>query len=517
MVAPGRVLTCAHVVEDLGTVRVVPDRGASVEAGGVVPDVVEATVVARSPKRDESSGSVFWPFPDLALVEWDGWNAHVCAPLVGEDPVQTAQLHAWGFARREDAVTPVGSPASFVYVGVDGDGYLSLKAGAAPPGLSGAPLVCPVRRGVVAVMSVSRDPSDDRGGWASPVAALAGGELAGPGRDILELNRATAWRSRDAWALVLPVPGAQERVGRPWDDAMVDPAGGQPSAMLRAEFMVVPYLFRDEALAVIRAWCGGPERFSIRYIEAAGGAGKTRFAFQACRAQQALGWVAGLEQDTDRGVDTLGVPRLLVVDYVEERDAPALAQRLAALHRSSTVMAPVRVLLLARPATSALPGHVLQPLQEVASGAALSALDAATAASSATGELTLDQRQELFLQGLAAFGRTWHGESWTQPVTSIVLTGDRYARPLDVLFAAFDAALSGPGWQTGARLPVERALDHEVHHWTKRMPGFDPHLLSQCVALATLAGANDDAQAHDLLDLIPALTGVPSARQVIHT
>ena len=523
LVAPGWVLTCAHVVEGLEALRVVPDRGAGLETDHTVPQSVDATVVARSPARDQSSDSAFWPFPDLALVKLSDWSAHVCAPLVGQEPVQEAQPHAWGFARREDDVPAVGSPASFVFVGVEDEGYLSLKAGAAAPGLSGAPLVCPAHRGVVAVMSVSRAPREDRGGWASPVAALseqdtAGEELARHGQRVLTLNRDAAWRTRDIWARVLPVPGARDLLERPWDEAVISPSHTEPSTMLRAEYTVVPYLFREKDLAEVHAWCAGPERLSIRYLQAAGGAGKTRFAIQACQAQEARGWVAGLEPVTDLGVDTLSVPRLLVVDYVEERDAPALAGRLALLHRSSTVMAPVRVLLLARPPTSTLYGHVLQPLREVATGAALSALDAAATASAA-GALTLDQRGELFHQALAAFGRTWHGPSWTPPVTGVLLADERYSRPLDVLFEAFDAALSGPGWRPGARPPVERALAHEVHHWTKRMPGFDAHLLSRCVALATLAGARDDAQSHDLLDLVPTLSGESAApaRRAVHT
>ncbi|MGH3933149.1 MAG: S1 family peptidase, partial [Pseudonocardiaceae bacterium] len=192
LVAPGWVLTCAHVVEGLETVRVVPDRDAAA-ADEAAPPWVQARVRARSEARDVSSASAFWPFPDLALLELDSWIHHVCAPLTRNKPVHPGEPHAWGFGSREQDVASPGSAASFHYVGVDGDGYLQLRSGDAPRGLSGAPLVCPQSRAVTGLMSVSRNPDDARGGWASPVVALEGGpgvpqELARLGREVLDRN-----------------------------------------------------------------------------------------------------------------------------------------------------------------------------------------------------------------------------------------------------------------------------------------------------------------------------------------
>ncbi|MGH3797093.1 MAG: S1 family peptidase [Pseudonocardiaceae bacterium] len=307
LVAPGWVLTCAHVVEGLDVVRVLPDRGAAAH-GGEMPPWVRAQVRARSDAPRASSQSAFWPFPDLALLELDGWTGHVCAPLTTDEPVRAGEPHAWGFGRREEGVDTPGTAASFGYVGVDGDGYLQLKAGDAPPGLSGAPLVCPQRRAVVGLMSVSRRTEDARGGWASPVTGLIGGpgvpdELARFGRDVLARNRDACWRHRTAWNAALPIPGAESLADRPWDGAEVDPESDQPSAMLRAEFRVVPYRFRDADLTDVLTWCDGKARLAVSYLDAAGGAGKTRFAIEACLAAQARGWVAGMLPKWDRGGD----------------------------------------------------------------------------------------------------------------------------------------------------------------------------------------------------------------------
>src|SRR5712692_2062316 len=150
-VAPGWVLTCAHVVYDtarsaeIADVVVVPDSSVG---SGPLP----ATVVSRS---SPGAGAALWPFPDLALVRLSTPCAHPCAWLDARDPGGDAECTSWGHARRETGVDPVGSPASFGFEGVEGDGYLKLKAGEAAAGLSGAPLVCPVRRGVVGVVTAT--------------------------------------------------------------------------------------------------------------------------------------------------------------------------------------------------------------------------------------------------------------------------------------------------------------------------------------------------------------------------
>lgn len=85
---------------------------------------VPATVVARSiPGR----GRELWPFPDLALLRLDHELVHPCALLDGNDPLGTEECAAWGHSRRETGRDPVGSPASFVFKGVEGDGFLKLS------------------------------------------------------------------------------------------------------------------------------------------------------------------------------------------------------------------------------------------------------------------------------------------------------------------------------------------------------------------------------------------------------
>ena len=327
-------------------------------------------------------------------------------------------------------------------------------------------------------------------------------ELAQLGRQVLARNRDVCWRYRNAWHSALPIAGAERLVDRPWDGTEVDPACAQPSVMLRAEFRVVPYCFRETELRAFLDWCEARPRMAVSYLEAFGGAGKTRFAIEACLAVQARGWLAGLLPKQDRGADDVSLPRLLIVDYVEERAAVGLAERLAALDRSATEMAPVRVLLLSRTVAGVVAGRALESLKEVTSGAVLGVVETAKDRSSAAAGLMVAERQVLFDAARTKFGQTWYGSGWA-PVenTQPDFSADQYARPLDVLLEAYDAALSGSGRRPGGKPPIDRALDHEIRHWRSRMPDIDPAVLIRCVALVTLAGERDDPEAEILFNL----------------
>jgi hypothetical protein len=340
-------------------------------------------------------------------------------------------------------------------------------------------------------------------------------ELVALGPDIAAQNRSAVLADRASWHAVLPIKDAARLVDQPWAEARLVAGVGQPSTMLRPEFGVVGYLFRDDALDRLREWCDAPEALSVRHIDAVGGTGKTRFAVEACRMQEARGWVAGMLPVTNDGLVDLPLPRLIVVDYVEERDAETLVAILTAFGRHASALAPVRLLLLSRPAAATIAGQSLDPLREAAAGATLAALDAAEVdTSTAVEKLTGIQRRTLFEAGMAAFGRTWYGPVWQAPKVSVQLSDPRYGRPLDVLLEAFDAALSWPNWRPDHRAPVDRALDHEIRRWKARLSDVDPSLLRNCAAVATLVGARTDIEAQAALRLVPDLADLALRQRV---
>ena len=123
-----------------------------------------------------------------------------------------------------------------------------------------------------------------------------------------------------------------------------------PADLLLAGFGVVPYLFRDADIAEAIAWCESAEPLAVNVVPGRGGAGKTRFAVELCQRMEHPdhGWVAGMWDDarvTAADLAALALPRLIVVDYTESEDLPALRSLLDRLRRQATDIAPARVLL----------------------------------------------------------------------------------------------------------------------------------------------------------------------------
>lgn len=276
-VPPGWVLSCAHVVADA--------KHVSLHRPDCAP--LPGTVRARSAPHQE--GTAFWPFPDLALIQLDDDIEHPVA-LLDTRPPARGRCDAWGYAAREDGVLPPGSPASFEFEGVEGDEFLKLMAGQATPGLSGAPLVCPKRRAVVGVMTMTRDPGQALGGWAAPISALhrrprGATGVTTLGTEVLRDSRAAALADRAAWHRVISIEDADKVLRRHWGSyCKPKRAKANPANLLLAEYGVVPYLFREAEIAAALAWCAAPEPLAVSVVSGPGGAGKSRFAVQLCRA-----------------------------------------------------------------------------------------------------------------------------------------------------------------------------------------------------------------------------------------
>ncbi|GGW55476.1 trypsin-like peptidase domain-containing protein [Streptomyces xantholiticus] len=181
-VAPGWVVTCAHVVRDFSRIGIIPNPPLN-------NTPVSAEVVARS--GGPVDGQVLG-YPDIALLQLQEEINHPCVVLDHSGrPMSEEVCHGFGFPEREHGVDPGGSPATFRFEGVEADGYLRFKEGNAEPGLSGAPLVSPGHGGVVGMMVATRGRSTSLGGYAAPVVpslVCEGTELASRGQRILSSN-----------------------------------------------------------------------------------------------------------------------------------------------------------------------------------------------------------------------------------------------------------------------------------------------------------------------------------------
>jgi hypothetical protein len=147
----------------------------------------------------------------------------------------------------------VWRPVPFEAEGDDEGGYLWLRTGQAPHGLSGGPLVCPRQLAVAGVVTTSRDPGTDLGALAAPVCALAGPAplgtdlpelpepFAGLAAEVVALGRAAHHRHPVEWRKVFTFPDHVPRlVTQPWS-AFDRRTNTNPSDLLRAEYGVVPH------------------------------------------------------------------------------------------------------------------------------------------------------------------------------------------------------------------------------------------------------------------------------------
>ena len=536
--APGYVLTCAHVVNDLGEAAVVPTAPAVDVGAGLW------RVAARSSSPPPGWQSALWPFPDLAVLYADGETDHPCPLLMACDPAGDQRCHSWGYAQYQAGVVPDGSPASFRFDGVNGvtSGYLELRDGQAAPGLSGSPLVCPVRRAVVGVVAASKGTRTDLGGWAAPLSALLSAgqdvpdDLAELGVRIRDANRAAVLRYRREWNAVLPA-NADGMLRKPWETFIRRPQS-TPASLLQADFGVVPYLFREVELKEAVDWCEGADwstPMSVMQVTAPGGAGKTRFAIELCRVMQERGWVTGLWRDAS-GLAQLPLPRLIVIDYAQEGAAAELEECLDTLTRCATALAPVRVLLLTRD-WAGMARNAVDELRRTATATVTRVLDQVQDSPAARIPLTPEQRAELYREAMHKFIAAWcplagqaRGGTGAEDIPD--LSDNRYGLALDVLFEALDAVLARcddiDGTAAVAEFaladggsPVERALAHEEKYWRVTAPRpwrDDPEVLRECVALATLAGAAAHAEADALLAVSPRFAdpvAAPARHQII--
>src|SRR4029453_15307503 len=111
-VAPGEVLTCAHVLHGAGEITVAWEDGSSA-----------ATLKTALPAIDVGDpAAAFYPFPDVALLQLaNPPEGHHCVRLATAEPVAGQQpdlLHLDGFTKGERAAGEmVQSPVGLEYEG----------------------------------------------------------------------------------------------------------------------------------------------------------------------------------------------------------------------------------------------------------------------------------------------------------------------------------------------------------------------------------------------------------------
>ncbi len=289
-----------------------------------------------------------------------------------------------------------------------------------------------------------------------------------------------------------------------------------PSALLRAEFEIVPFYGREDNLTDLRDWAGSELAIGVRLYTGAGGMGKTRLMIELCGQLSGDGWRAGFLNRSvgDTGwllpVDALfetAASLLVVIDYAETRLSEVVALLERALSRAYGGRR-LRIVLLAR----ALGDWWInlkstgQGVGDVLNGPATSVVPLRPLASNAA------QRRQVFERATIAFQPIVQGSQ--APIVPS-LEAPHYDRVLYVLVTAL-AAVQGEAIETKGDL-LDWALGRERKFLDSGIEsaGFGQlkgRAILQCAAVATLAGqaASREEAAHLLSKSAPLLAGQPA-------
>lgn len=286
-----------------------------------------------------------------------------------------------------------------------------------------------------------------------------------------------------------------------------------PARLIRAHASVFPYLDRGDLLAGLVGWVSSEASFAGEVISGRGGSGKTRLAVELCSRLKDRDWLCGfLARIADQAMlDALvqaPVPRLVVVDYAESR-VEQLELLMPLLRADASPERPVRVLLLVR--TGSREGDLAALRNRLDSLDAL--LDECETQTLEETPMGAAGREELFQIANRAFADRM--DTAASPPSVPALAEEVFSSPLMVVIAAYLAARSEAAPPTVQSELVNEILAHERRYWRNDAAkvGADDVLLERAVALATLTGAEGEAEAAELLRLLPDLEDAPAERR----
>ena len=288
--------------------------------------------------------------------------------------------------------------------------------------------------------------------------------------------------------------------------------------LLRAGSSVVEFVDRAGVLRGLHGWALDGDRVAVQVVAGVGGTGKTRLAVELCHELSRDSWHVGFLSAEASEASMVGlagesVPRLVVVDYAETR-----VEQVGVLLRSlqlSGSSAPARVVLLVRQPSTNAALAAEDPLEQWVSvvrpygdEVADQLLDEARVVVLNEKPFISEDRRQLFDRALAAY----QPKEAPKNDARIDLDVGLYEQPLMIVMAGFLAARNPdealPHTSDGL---FEAILEHEAKYW--RLTAEDAKLdltsdeLATLVAVATLTNVADEAEADEVLGLVPSHKG----------
>ncbi len=158
-IAPGIVLTCAHVVGAQTTLTIDWDAKGIRNHSASVP-----TTIADRGRPIPAFDS---DYPDVALVHVDGLDGHPCVAIDPDWPGHEDRFQIYGYP--EEGGSAVLTPAVLTYRGKKGSEptvFLDLASDQVKRGMSGAAVLNFRSQGVCGLVVASKDIGEDRGALA---------------------------------------------------------------------------------------------------------------------------------------------------------------------------------------------------------------------------------------------------------------------------------------------------------------------------------------------------------------
>jgi hypothetical protein len=167
-VAPGKVLTCVHVIGDSTALAVRWERDG--QQAVEVPVLGRAVVLAD---RGRPIPALESDYPDIAVLDIGGLTGHPCVAIDAEWPWREDSFQVYGYPREGGAVRL--TPARLTYRGLHGNAptiFLDLASDTIKPGMSGAPVLNLRSGAVCGVIVASKHPVQPDGALAIPWSAV---------------------------------------------------------------------------------------------------------------------------------------------------------------------------------------------------------------------------------------------------------------------------------------------------------------------------------------------------------
>ena len=168
-IAPGKVLTCVHVIGESTALVVSWERDGQ--------PTIETPVTGRVAvlaDRGRPYPALECDYPDIAVLQFSGLDGHPCVRIDPDWPSREDSFQVFGYPKEGGAVQL--TPARLTYRGTHSTSpttYLGLASDTIKPGMSGAAVVNLRSEAVCGVVVASKNPAYPEGALAIPWSAIA--------------------------------------------------------------------------------------------------------------------------------------------------------------------------------------------------------------------------------------------------------------------------------------------------------------------------------------------------------